>query len=103
MKLDIKQDATELGIKAITEDPSINIIAGEIEQMKSKVFLNRLVDSLNIGTSYYSIGNVLKEEMYKSSPIKVTVLENQSVIADQPIYFNFIDMSHNKATRNEYH
>jgi capsular exopolysaccharide synthesis family protein len=101
MKLDIKQDATELGIKAITEDPSINIIAGEIEQMKSKVFLNRLIDSLNIGTSYYSIGNVLKEEMYKTSPIKVTVLENESVIADQSIYFNFIDNTNYKIKLND--
>jgi capsular polysaccharide biosynthesis protein len=71
MKLDIKRDATELGIKTMVEDQNINIVSGEIEQIKSKVFFNRLVDSLDIWVSYYSLGNVLRNELYKQSPIQV--------------------------------
>ena len=63
MKLDIKQDATELGIKTLVEDQNLNVISGEIEQIKSKVFLNRVIDSLDINIGYYSIGKVLVDAL----------------------------------------
>lgn len=91
LKLDIKQDATELGIKTIVEDRNINVVSGEIEQIKSKVFLSRVIDSLDFKVSYYSIGNVLKDEMYKRSPFKVDALLSNGEIYNIPIVFNFID------------
>ncbi len=89
MKLDIKQDATELGIKAVVEDQNINIISGEIEQIKSKVFLNRVIDSLDIGVGYYSIGKVLVDEKYKYSPIRIEADHFPHAILDVPIYIEF--------------
>jgi len=89
MKLDIKQDATELGIKTLVEDQNLNIISGEIEQIKSKVFLNRVIDSLDINIGYYSIGKVLVDEKYRYSPIKVTADNFPSNIYDIPIYIDF--------------
>jgi tyrosine-protein kinase Etk/Wzc len=93
LKLDIKQDATELGIKTIVEDRNINVVSGEIEQIKSKVFLSRVIDSLDFGVSYYSIGNVLKDEMYKRSPFKVEHDLANSNLNNLPVVFNFIDSS----------
>ncbi|NOS94523.1 MAG: hypothetical protein HOP30_21640, partial [Cyclobacteriaceae bacterium] len=93
LKLDIKQDATELGIKTIVEDRNINVVSGEIEQIKSKVFLSRVIDSLDFGVSYYSIGNVLKDEMYKRSPFKVEAQLTNGEIYNIPVVFNFIDSS----------
>lgn len=89
MKLDIKQNATELGIKTLVEDQNLNIISGEIEQIKSKVFLNRVIDSLDINIGYYSIGKVLVDEKYRYSPIKVTADNFPSNIYDIPIYIDF--------------
>lgn len=89
MKLDVKQDATELGIKTLVEDQNLNIISGEIEQIKSKVFLNRVIDSIDLEISYYSIGKVLVDEKYKYSPIKVTPLTTPSSIKDIPFYIDF--------------
>jgi tyrosine-protein kinase Etk/Wzc len=91
MKLDIKRDATELGIKTLVEDQNLNMIAGEIEQIKSKVFFDRVIDSLDIRISYYSIGNVLKDEMYKRSPFLVYINKIEPVLFDKPIYFDFRD------------
>lgn len=90
MKLDIKRDATDLGIKTIVEDQNLNIVSGEIEQMKSEVFFNRLIDSIDIEVSYFSIGNVLKNELYKQSPFIVRYNTYPKTILDQPIYFEFI-------------
>lgn len=89
MKLDIKQDATELGIKTLVEDQNLNVISGEIEQIKSKVFLNRVIDSLDINIGYYSIGKVLVDEKYRYSPIKVTADYFPLHIYDIPIYIDF--------------
>ena len=44
LKLDVKSDATDLGI-SVMGDQSMNTVSGEIEQMKSKLFITRLIDS----------------------------------------------------------
>jgi capsular exopolysaccharide synthesis family protein len=89
LKLGIKQDAPELGIKNFTEDPNLNMISGEIEQIKSKLFFNRVIDSMQLWVGYYSIGKVLNDEMYKRSPFHVAYSQGQSGYQDIPIYFNF--------------
>lgn len=95
MKLDVKQDATELGIKTMMEDQNLNIISGEIEQIKSRVFLNRVIDSLDINIGYYSIGKVLVDEKYKYSPITITAEDFPESIKDIPIYIDFKSGSDN--------
>src|SRR5262249_14106808 len=87
LKLGIKQDAPELGIKSFAEDPNLNLISGEIEQIKSKLFFNRVLDSMQLWVGYYSIGKVLNDEMYKRSPFHVAYAG--SGYRDVPIYFNF--------------
>jgi len=89
LKLDTKQNASGLGIKGIVEDQNLNIISGEIEQIKSKLFYTRVIDSLDLQISYYSIGKVLKDEMYKRSPFKVKHFIKSGFPYDQPINFNF--------------
>ncbi len=91
LKLDTKQNATGLGIKSMVEDQNLNIIAGEIEQIKSKLFFTRVIDSLDLKISYYSIGKVLNDEMYKRSPFHVKHFVKTNMPYDQPIYFNFTD------------
>ncbi len=94
LKLDIKQDATGLGIKNIVEDQNLNVVSGEMEQIKSKLFFNRVIDSMDLWVGYYSIGNVLLEERYKSHPFSVEYNHSMSAYQDVPIYFNFLDQDH---------
>src|SRR6185295_18359605 len=54
LKLDVKQEATVLRINSFAEDENLNIIAGEIEQIKSKFFLSRAIDSLKFDVSYHA-------------------------------------------------
>lgn len=99
IKLDVRRDATELGIKTITEDPNVNIVAGEIEQIKSKVFLGRLADSLKQQIGYFSKGNVLNNELYKISPICVLPVSLKSSEQDVPLYFSTIDSKNFKLSK----
>ena len=86
IKLDVKQDATELGIREITQDKNINLISGEIETIQSKLFLNNVIDSLNLNVSYYSIGQLLNYELYKSSPFTVSFVSLSPTLHNTPFY-----------------
>ncbi len=89
LKLDIKQEATVFRINSFAEDENLNLISGEIEQIKSRFFLSRVIDSLNFNISYHAKGQVLSEEMYKRSPFTVQYTFKNNSLTDQPIFINF--------------
>jgi tyrosine-protein kinase Etk/Wzc len=90
LKLDIKRDATELGIKTMIDDQNLNIVSGEIEQIKSKLFFSKLLDSLDLSVGYFSVGKVLKDEMYRRSSFLVIPNTINPAHVDLPIYFDFL-------------
>lgn len=51
-----------------------NLLAEAIEQIKSKVFLKRVVAKLDISVNYYSKGTFKNNEMYHSSPYLVKIV-----------------------------
>jgi capsular exopolysaccharide synthesis family protein len=91
LKLDIKQDATDMGLANVVETQSHNIVSGEIEQIQSKLFLSRVLDSMDLWVSYHVIGKVLVDEMYQRSPFRVTFSTMEHPYLDVPIYINFKD------------
>jgi len=89
LKLDVKEEASVLRINSYAEDENLNLIAGEIEQIKSRFFLSRVIDSLALKVSYYTKGKVLNDEMYKRSPFIVEFQANNRSLNDIPVYVNF--------------
>lgn len=87
LKLDVKQEATEFGIKSAIEDQNLNLISGEIEIIQSRLFLSRILDSAKLDVSYYSIGRVLNEELYQSLPFVVRYIQAPKNLYNTPIYF----------------
>ncbi|MBX2961910.1 MAG: polysaccharide biosynthesis tyrosine autokinase [Cyclobacteriaceae bacterium] len=87
IKLDVKQDASDLGIsELLPERQKINMISGEIETLQSKLFLSRVIDSLNLHVSYFSIGQILNTELYTSSPFVVEYTFTNSSYYNTPFY-----------------
>lgn len=85
IKLDTKQDATELGIRELVpERQQVNIVSSEIETIKSKLFLSRVIDSLKLDVTYLSIGKILNTDLHKAAPFTVTHHIND------PSFFNKI-------------
>ncbi len=74
IKLEFNNEANEFGITKIIEDQNLNLISGEIELIQSNLFLSRVIDSLKLDVSYFSLGEFLDYELYKNSPFKVTPL-----------------------------
>lgn len=93
LKLDVRRDASELGMKDFTQENNRDLIAGEIEQIKSVLFLTKIIDSLNLTVGYFSQGNVLNNELYKQSPFQVKLIKNTPDLQDIPIYFYPIDLN----------
>lgn len=83
IKLDVKQDATELGIQEILpERQHVNLISSEIETIKSKLFLSSVIDSLNLHVSYYSLGKILNTELHTGTPFTVDHRINNAAYFD---------------------
>ena len=88
LKLDIKKDATDLGIKNMAEDQNLNLISGEIEIIKSKLFLNRVLDEVNFEASFFSVGHLLNEELYRNAPAVITYFSKNHSLFNQRIGFH---------------
>ncbi|GJM28622.1 MAG: tyrosine protein kinase [Cyclobacteriaceae bacterium] len=71
LRLNIKNDASVLGLLEVNEEASLNNLSGEIELLKSKLFFDKVIQTLDLDISYYSVGNILEDEKYRSSPFKV--------------------------------
>ncbi|MFT5053711.1 MAG: tyrosine-protein kinase Etk/Wzc, partial [Oceanospirillaceae bacterium] len=63
----------------------------EIELLRSPVFLERSLEELPLQISYYAKGEILAQELYKTSPFKVEYKIKDPVIYGKPIYFHFHD------------
>jgi tyrosine-protein kinase Etk/Wzc len=88
LKLDVKKEATEFGIKTPIEDQNLNLISGEIEIIQSRLFLSRVLDSSSLDVSYYSIGRVLNDELYQGQPFTITYSVRNQNLFNRPIYFD---------------
>jgi tyrosine-protein kinase Etk/Wzc len=91
IKLDVKKEASDFGIREFATDNNLNLISGEIETIQSKLFLNTVIDSLDLHISYYSIGQLLNYELYKSSPFTVTFLKTNPGVYNIPFYIEQVN------------
>lgn len=91
LKLDIKSNASELGIKNIVDDQNANLISGEIEMIQSKLFLNQVVDHSNFHISFYSVGRVLNEELFNKAPAKIIYHNDDHSLYNQQISFEEVN------------
>jgi tyrosine-protein kinase Etk/Wzc len=96
IKLDIRNEATELGINRLVEDQNLNIMSGEIEIIQSKLFLARVLDSLNIDVSYFNKGEILNYEFFGNQPFTVEYTITRPAFYDIPI---FVDLENPETVR----
>lgn len=89
IKLDVKDEASELGINMLAGQTPQNtdLISGEIEMIRSKLFLSQVLDSLDLEVSYYSKGEVLNHELFHNSPIQVDFKITETSFFNRPIFF----------------
>lgn len=93
VKLDVKSTASDLGIAggSMIVDENVNLMSGEIELIKSKLFLNQVLDHTDFEVSFYSVGRVLTDELYGKAPALITSRNKNHSLYNYPIAFEEID------------
>ena len=80
LKLNIKRDASILGLEEYDEEQVFNSLSSEIELLKSRLFFNKIIDALDLDVSIYTIGKILLDERYNNPPFTVEkLIKNQRV------------------------
>jgi len=88
LKLDIKSEATILGINPT---PNFDNLSGEIELIRSKLFFNKVIDAVKMDITYNYYGKILTEERYKNSPFKVNYKLLNSAFYDKKFDLDLIN------------
>lgn len=95
LKFDFQSEAQVFGFNPLGDETNnLNNISGEIELIRSKVFLNKVIQSLPLKVSYFLKGNLIDEDRYKASPIVFhydSFPENEK---DRPIDISLTDNQH---------
>jgi capsular exopolysaccharide synthesis family protein len=89
IKLNFESEANTLGL--VANDPfqrDLNDISGEIELIKSKLFLNQVVENINYPVAYYAYGTYLTDERYSNNPFEVSFKVKNTAIYNQAIDVN---------------
>lgn len=88
IKLEVKNDASDLGIKTFSGDDLQNadLISGEIEILRSRLFLNKVLDTIDLDVSYFSKGEVLNHELFVNSPFVVSYNRGQPQFYNTPVF-----------------
>jgi len=74
LKLNIKRDASILGLQEYDEEQTFNSLSSEMELLKSSLFFNKIIDAVKLNVSIYTIGKILLDERYSNPPFKVNYL-----------------------------
>lgn len=72
IKLDFESEANVLGLVDAINTQERNEISGEIELIKSRLFLSKVAREANMEVSYHVYGRYLSDERYKNSPFNVS-------------------------------
>ena len=91
VKLDFQSEANVLGITDVINTQERNEISGEIELIKSKLFLSRVVDAADLHVSYHVYGRYLTDERYLNSPFVISYKVLNEWVYNNPIDVEIVD------------
>ena len=85
----IKQENNMSKVLELDKLQEMQDISGEIELLRSKVILRKVIAKLPLQVAYYNQGTVLQYELYKSSPYQVEIISFDSTFINIPVFIEF--------------
>ncbi len=104
LQLDIESQGEVFGFAAPEIEGSarnINSMSEEIELIKSRLFLEKATDVLDLDVSYYTQGNILDDEKFRTSPFKVKYLVKSNEAFGRKFYLKFSSNKNYTLTYNQ--
>lgn len=87
--IQIKQENNMSKVLELDKLQEMDDISAEIELLRSKVILRKVIDKLPLDVSYFNQGTVLEYELYRSSPYQVEIVSLDSSFINIPVYIDF--------------
>ncbi|MEM6814591.1 MAG: polysaccharide biosynthesis tyrosine autokinase [Bacteroidota bacterium] len=85
VKLDFQSEANVLGVTNVINSQERNELSGEIELIRSHLFLSWIIEQSNLNVSYHIYGRYLTDEQYKTSPFLVSFKILDPIFYDRPV------------------
>ncbi len=85
----IKQENNMSKVLELDKLQEMQDISGEIELLRSKVILRKVIAKLPLQIAYFNQGTVLQYELYKSSPYQVEIISCDSSFVNIPVFIEF--------------
>ncbi|WMN12485.1 polysaccharide biosynthesis tyrosine autokinase [Marivirga salinae] len=100
LKLNKRSEASVFGFNPLSEESSnLNTLSGEVELIRSKLFLKQVIEKLPLDVSYHVIGRFKNEERYKFTPFVVSY-EKSCANYGQKFFVDIIDKENFKISTN---
>lgn len=91
LKLNKRNEASVFGFNPLSEESSnLNTLSGEVELIRSKLFLKQVIHKLPLDVTYEVVGRFKNEERYRIKPFSVTY-DSNCVVYNQKIYVDILD------------
>ncbi len=71
IKLDQEDQSNMLGLPQYEQTSNFGLLASEMEIIQSRLFFNRVIETVNLNPQYFTYGNILDDEKYLTPPFKV--------------------------------
>lgn len=78
------------------------IVENEMEVLKSRTLMEKVIDGLNLTVSYFDEGTYRDTELFQKSPITLNYTQLQDVAFTMPMYIRTVDSQHFELLDNDH-
>jgi capsular exopolysaccharide synthesis family protein len=100
LKLNKRSEASVFGFNPLSEESSnLNTLSGEVELIRSKLFLKQVINKLPLDVSYQVVGRFKNEERYRFTPFTVSY-DKSCAAYGQKFFVDIIDKENFRISSN---
>lgn len=71
IKLDQEDQSNMLGLAQYESSSNMGLLSSEMEIIQSRLFFNKVIETVNLNPQYFTYGNILDDEKYLTPPFRV--------------------------------
>lgn len=93
IKLGHEEKSNILNLSEIDQGNSYALLSSEMELITSRLFFNKIIESVRLSPQYFASGQFLDDEKYNTPPFLVDYQLNNILLYNTKIYITLIDTS----------
>ena len=91
IKLDQEDQSNMLGLPQYEQTSNFGLLSSEMELIRSRLFFNKVIETVHLNPQYFTYGNILDDEKYISPPFTVDYTVLNANIFNVPIDVTILD------------